>query len=632
MKKRLFKLILLTFLLSFFAFFSLPKISQSVQSQDNITVYLSATEYDYPPFSVTENGEADGFSVELLEAVGAEMGFEVQFEIDYWNIIKAKLINDELDVLPLVGYTDDRDEYFDFTIPYIVMRGNIFVRESDTRIQSQDDLFGKDILVLDGDNSQEWAISIGLDDELIATSTYTEAFNLLSQGEYDAVLANGLVGQKIISDEELDNVEPVYIYDDDGVSRYKLNLEGYEQKFCFAVTEGDAELLSILNEGLAITSQNGTYDELYQKWFPFLIEDNSITIKEILTYAIPIFATIIALFSVLYVIMIRKRIRSKTNELQRIYGHNNIIIEAFKKDYKTNEGSFNHILNELCVISDTKLGILFSINDDNKITLRSHTFKNVKDKIIKENLSQILGKNKSLLTHIKNKDPVIENNVTQTSLFSSEIKENISNYIFVSVQGVHQIHVAVLFNTKGDYTSEDTKQITIMLTGLWSFIEKQDHLMQIEYISYHDSLTQLYNRRFFDEELKRLDNKRNLPITIIMGDVDGLKSVNDAYGHNKGDELLKRISNTLKQESRQNDIVARWGGDEFVMILPNTSKIESQKFIKRVQTIFKKESDDKLTLSISFGLDTKTLETQDIHNIFLKAEKNMYQNKSDSNE
>jgi diguanylate cyclase len=279
------------------------------------TVYLSATEYDYPPFSVTDTGEADGFSVDLLKAVALEMGIVVTFKIDQWSVLKEELKNGELDILPLVGYTEERDEVYDFTVPYIVMRGNIFVREGDSRIKSQDDLFGKEILVLEGDNSQEWAWSIGLDSELTATTTYLEAFQLLASGQYDAVLAQGLVGEKLVSDHALDNVTPVYVYDDNGVNRYKLSLEGYEQKFCFAVVEGDSELLSILNEGLSIVSANGVYDALYQKWFPFLLEPEGVSALEVIRYVLYALVPVLVLLVAAYFVTTRRTIRIRTQEI-----------------------------------------------------------------------------------------------------------------------------------------------------------------------------------------------------------------------------------------------------------------------------------------------------------------------------
>lgn len=311
------KISLLTLLMVLFVFYFNQDVKAKTEpeEEEEQRVYLSATEYDYPPFSVTEDGKADGFSVELLKAVAEEMGIAVTFKIDQWSVLKEELEKGQLDVLPLVGYTEERDQVYDFTVPYIVMRGNIFVHENNQSIQSQDDLFGKEVLVLEGDNSQEWAWSIGLEDELTATMTYLEAFELLDSGQYDAVLAQGLVGEKLIRDHGLDHIEPVYTYYDGGLARQKLNLEGYEQKFCFAVSEGDYELLSILNEGLSIVSMNGTYDQLYQKWFPFLLEEPGLTSEDVQKYLIYILGPVLVLFIIAYFITTKRTIKLRTREI-----------------------------------------------------------------------------------------------------------------------------------------------------------------------------------------------------------------------------------------------------------------------------------------------------------------------------
>src|SRR5665647_2949352 len=99
---------------------------------------------------------------------------------------------------------------------------------------------------------------------------------------------------------------------------------------------------------------------------------------------------------------------------------------------------------------------------------------------------------------------------------------------------------------------------------------------QVLYISYHDQLTGLYNRRFYEEELNRLDTKRNLPLTIVMGDVNGLKLINDSLGHAMGDELLKKTAEVIKKGCRADDIIARLGGDEFVVVLPKTGALKAE--------------------------------------------------------
>ena len=279
-------------------------------------IYKSATEYNYPPFSVTDGGIADGFSVDLLKEVMKVMGMQVDFEVGQWKIIKDKLQDGELDVLPLVGYSEERDEYFDFTVPYIIMRGNIFIRNDNTEIKTEEDLRGKEIVVMEGDNANEYALRMGFTDKLITTATYEEAFSLLDSGQHDAVLAQSLVGQQIINDLNLKNIKVAVTLDEDGVTEIRTNLTWFEQKFCFAVAEGNKDLLSKLNEGLAIVSANGTFNELYNKWFPFLVNSKP-TFGEILKNSMFVLIPIILLIALGLIIYTRRQIKIKTQELKK---------------------------------------------------------------------------------------------------------------------------------------------------------------------------------------------------------------------------------------------------------------------------------------------------------------------------
>ena len=158
-----------------------------------------------------------------------------------------------------------------------------------------------------------------------------------------------------------------------------------------------------------------------------------------------------------------------------------------------------------------------------------------------------------------------------------------------------------------------------------NIIETQERIL---YLSYHDSLTGLYNRNFFEEELRRLNNTRNLPLSIIMGDVNGLKITNDVFGHYKGDKLLKDIAKILKNSIRKGDILARWGGDEFTILLPNTDEIVTEEIINRVYEACEKNDLTLNYASISLGYDIKTSEEQNIYTILANAENDMYKNKS----
>jgi diguanylate cyclase (GGDEF)-like protein/PAS domain S-box-containing protein len=157
--------------------------------------------------------------------------------------------------------------------------------------------------------------------------------------------------------------------------------------------------------------------------------------------------------------------------------------------------------------------------------------------------------------------------------------------------------------------------------------EQKKQEEKIKYLSYKDSLTDLYNRRFFEEEMKRLDTKRQLPISIIMADVNGLKIINDSLGHQKGDQLLVKTAKILKSTIRDEDILARQGGDEFAVILPKTEQKSAQQIISRINKKCKKTENDELRVSIAMGTATKNKIEQDLEEILKQADNDMYQNK-----
>jgi diguanylate cyclase (GGDEF)-like protein/PAS domain S-box-containing protein len=154
---------------------------------------------------------------------------------------------------------------------------------------------------------------------------------------------------------------------------------------------------------------------------------------------------------------------------------------------------------------------------------------------------------------------------------------------------------------------------------------------QILYLNYHDVLTGLYNRTFFDEEYRRLDTERQLPISVIIGDIDGLKLLNDAFGHAEGDKLLIKISQILKNCCRKEDIIARTGGDEFCLLLPKTDSDTVKMIVDRIKTVCEEYvagSDKEVYYtSISLGFATKTKTEETLDKIFKDAEEYMYRRK-----
>ena len=154
-----------------------------------------------------------------------------------------------------------------------------------------------------------------------------------------------------------------------------------------------------------------------------------------------------------------------------------------------------------------------------------------------------------------------------------------------------------------------------------------ESLENIKYLSYHDQLTGLFNRYMFEEELERLDVNRNTPLSIIMADVNGLKLVNDCFGHPTGDKLLIKFSEILKKVFRADDIICRLGGDEFVIILPHTTHVVTKELIKRINAVCDDVKFHNLSLSVAFGSATKMGMSDSIVDVMKYAEDQMYKRK-----
>jgi len=150
---------------------------------------------------------------------------------------------------------------------------------------------------------------------------------------------------------------------------------------------------------------------------------------------------------------------------------------------------------------------------------------------------------------------------------------------------------------------------------------------EILYLSNHDQLTGLYNRRFYEKALEDLDTEANLPITVAMGDINGLKLINDSFGHPMGDELIRKAADAITQECRTGDIVARLGGDEISIIFPKTDAAEADKIISRIIESASNEKVGSINVSISFGHETKKSIKQNIKEVLKNTEDLMYRNK-----
>lgn len=150
---------------------------------------------------------------------------------------------------------------------------------------------------------------------------------------------------------------------------------------------------------------------------------------------------------------------------------------------------------------------------------------------------------------------------------------------------------------------------------------------RIRYISFHDSLTGLYNRAYLEEEMQRLDTSRQYPLSIVIADLNGLKLVNDTYGHSAGDDMLKAAAKVFRESCRADDIIARWGGDEFVVLLPQTSVPEAEQICERIRDGCRNAYVSDVPVSMALGTKSKEDHKKELTAVLREAEDHMYRQK-----
>ena len=150
---------------------------------------------------------------------------------------------------------------------------------------------------------------------------------------------------------------------------------------------------------------------------------------------------------------------------------------------------------------------------------------------------------------------------------------------------------------------------------------------QFDYLRYYDNLTGIYNRLYFHNKLQSLDSKERLPLSIIVGDINGLKLINERFGYQMGDQFLQNISGLLQEVCHKDSILARIGGDEFAFLLPKVDTNGANKFQEEIKIKLAQYEFASITPSIALGAATKSKVAENINQKLSLAEERMYKHK-----
>jgi len=155
----------------------------------------------------------------------------------------------------------------------------------------------------------------------------------------------------------------------------------------------------------------------------------------------------------------------------------------------------------------------------------------------------------------------------------------------------------------------------------------EERTAQLEYLIYHDSLTGCYNRLYFDHAISSFEDESKLPMTFVLADVNGMKQVNDLLGHEAGDQLLKTMAGIIVDAVGGEGMVFRWGGDEFLVVMPNVERRTALRFAAGVRKAVGQLDIGPVPASIALGAGTRISLAQSVTDTIQRAEGRMFRNK-----
>ncbi len=298
------------------------------------------------------------------------------------------------------------------------------------------------------------------------------------------------------------------------------------------------------------------------------------------------------------------------------------------------EAVLQKTLDEVCDIVDSPIGFYHFVSSDQKsLTLKAwstNTINHFCEMGDKRGMHYDIDKAGVWVDCIRKCRPIIHNDYASVPGRKGipEGHAQIVRELVVPIMRQDRI-VAVLGvgNKKVDYTESDVQVVSFLADVAWEVAEQKQAEQKIHYMTFHDQLTGLYNRTYLEEEISRLDTERQLPMSIIMADLNGLKLVNDTYGHLVGDEMIQCAASILKESCRKEDIIARRGGDEFIVFLPQTTEDEARIIKERIEEKSREVYMGEIPVSMSLGVAMRESTEKKLPTALKEAEDLMYKDK-----
>lgn len=531
---------------------------------------------NYPPYSfLNAEGELIGITIDQWNLFSEKNDIKVELTGMDWNLAQSKMNDGEFDVIDTIFKNEEREKIYSFTESYADIDTSIYFQNNISGIVDLQSTRGFSIATKSGGHSVTVLKEAGISNYNLYSS-YEDMISAASQGEIVMFIMENPPAQ-------------YYMYKLNIQDKFNFTEPIYSNSFYRAVKIGNDDLLGILNAGFnAITDEE--YKSIDEKWFG---KSSGIEkgLKNLIIYLVVGFSALMILL-LLTSFFLKRQVSLRTREL------NNSLMDNI---------GLNDRLNAIL----KSIPDLIFILDKNAVFIEAPFSE---DKMPIYDKDEFIGKTFSDLFPQTIADKFLE-------AFEEFCSQNITEPLEYNLMEL------------GDDSFYELRFRRVNDNRILAIIRDITEQKKIQSLIYElgvkDSLTNVYNRNYFERIINDIDID-NENYGVLICDVDALKLVNDTFGHHVGDEYLKTISSILRSHFVEDELIARIGGDEFAVIIPNSSleELEMHKQEIKKRLLAQEKEYSFLDTNISVGYAFKNSKDVLVHDLIKEADREMYREKT----
>ena len=628
---------------------------------------IAAVPSNFPPqFSVDPQGNPAGFAIDVMNEVARLANIEIEYQVhSRWIEATNALRYGKANIIPNMGISEDRQTYADFTTPLETFVVSVFVREDTIAINSLPDLSERLVGVVENNVAVRLFAARG-QPVVIYPDAPTLLFELLS-GKIDAIAYPQPVLLRMAQEAGVDDRIRV------------LTPPITEIKRGIAVAKGQPQLFSRLQAAVTNFVGSPEYEAIYTRWYS---RPQSFWTVEKVTWAAGFTVAIILLVNFIWRYNVLRRLNSSLERetVRRGEAENQLLqLNADLEDKVANRTAelqqrnaildtidqlssrfieesdpfvlYPELLDRLLTLTGSEYGFIgdVMVDESGDLYLKNYALSNLAwneetnalyESYMKKGfefhkLDNLFGLVITSRKAVIANDPAHDNRSGGFPAGHPHLDSFLGLPVF---SGEHLVGEIGLANRQGGYDEalvqlldQVTTTLGQIIVARWNREARQRAEMELSVLASTDHLTGIANRREFRERLSAEFNRADRyheSLSLVMLDIDHFKQVNDQFGHDAGDNILVELTELIKSQIREIDLFARWGGEEFLIMLPETDRETAKTMVERIRhQIEAHEFTEPSHVTVSFGL--VTLRSSDDPDTFVsRADKALYKAKA----